>query len=155
MKLKYFVIFAIVPSWLHLKVIILVTQCRSIYQFQFVDHISYWSVVAHPTGRAFTSDWSVNSFEMVVYEKIFSGTLHRKLSRTTIVKPKSVWICSTSVRGCFVINIKQPSWIDRFIAHLSEQLYLVIWYNKLQNHGKKWLCCQLWCLPVSLVRPRF
>ena len=29
----------------------------------------------HPAGRAFTSDWSVNSFIMVVYDKIFSGML--------------------------------------------------------------------------------
>ena len=29
----------------------------------------------HPAGRVFTSDWSVNSFIMVVYDKIFLGML--------------------------------------------------------------------------------
>ena len=31
----------------------------------------------HLTGRALTSDWSVNSFVMVVYDNFFDCALHR------------------------------------------------------------------------------
>ena len=48
----------------------------------------------HPVGRSSNSDWFVNSFIMVVYEKIFSRSLGHQImtelkksfSQTTIIK---------------------------------------------------------------------
>ena len=33
----------------------------------------------HPAGRALTSDWSVNSFIMVVYENVFYSCFGKKV----------------------------------------------------------------------------
>ena len=41
------------------------------YVFDGKYFISYKLAIKYPVGRALTSDWSANSFIMVVYEEIF------------------------------------------------------------------------------------
>ena len=56
----------------------LVINIEEKFLSNILEDCMFTSCVKHPTGEALFSDWSANSFMMVVCEKIFSCALDRK-----------------------------------------------------------------------------